>query len=619
MNSQRTSSTLIIKRLAQLSLICLALFFMVKTVLIKSTAQSPESATQERTLKLKTFKDIPVAIYQVRNLQSETWYQDLEIEVKNVSDKPIYYMRASLVYLDIPVLVGDAVIPLTYGDPKKTGRIDRDADLTDERLKPGETYVFTIPEIYRKGIGVRDKRSPHLHKNFLLKFHAIKFGDGTGFEAGRYRDYRGKRLAHPPPKGQIFKKISWRSKASTSTLAQDGCGGGNCFRWVIGDEPVSTGCTCQPTLVASTSPDAPCSRIRPDWIDCDGDGNFECYNDVIDEEGTASCPGATPTPTPSPSPEPTTPQCPPEDTKPNPNCRCGEPLYSGGPRAWECPDCPAGVFANYRDQSRNPQTGCPNNMYNDGSHCCLCIDQSPCQEGYYRNKYNCECVQLLAKSGDNCEPGAQKDCTASQGQWHTENCSCTYPPGFNFDFCLRCGTPILIDINGDGFALTSAEGGVRFDLNSDGTAEQLSWTAANVDEAFLVLDRNANGRIDNGTELFGNFTPQPASDKPHGFLALAEYDKAEKGGNLDGMIDAKDAIFRFLRLWRDANHNGVSEQPEIGRLPQLKVESISLAYREAKRVDHYGNRFGYRAKVDDAKHSRVGRWAWDVFLVSATQ
>jgi hypothetical protein len=127
----------------------------------------------------------------------------------------------------------------------------------------------------------------------------------------------------------------------------------------------------------------------------------------------------------------------------------------------------------------------------------------------------------------------------------------------------------------------------------------MSWPDQVGQNGWLALDRNGNGLIDDFTELFGNLTPQPESDSPNGFAALAVFDDPSNGGNGNGEIDAGDAIYDHLVVWIDANHNGVSEPEELHRLQDLGIFRISLKYHLASYVDPNGNHFRYKAAVWD--------------------
>jgi hypothetical protein len=173
-------------------------------------------------------------------------------------------------------------------------------------------------------------------------------------------------------------------------------------------------------------------------------------------------------------------------------------------------------------------------------------------------------------------------------------------------------------VAGNGLSLTNGNNGVNFDLNRDGFKEKIAWTTAGSDDVWLCLDRNGNGQIDDGNELFGNYTSQPTSLQPNGFLALAEYDKSEKGGNHDGVIDNKDDIFHSLKVWRDSNHDGISDPGELHPLPSAKIHALSLSYHQYGERDAHGNELKYRAKILSQGNKDLGWWAYDVFLVPGT-
>jgi hypothetical protein len=229
-----------------------------------------------------------------------------------------------------------------------------------------------------------------------------------------------------------------------------------------------------------------------------------------------------------------------------------------------------------------------------------------------------------------CPPGRAADlssgcCTCSRSAAFIANCFLN-SGGYDEDLCGCTGvcyeggscSPIVVDVVGDGFDMTNPANGVSFDVGATGNPWQTAWTAPGSDDAWLALDRNYNGLIDNGRELFGNVTVQdvhPPGVERNGFLALAEYDKIMNGGNNDGKINHNDLVFDRLKLWQDTNHDGVSESCELFSLPELGLRRIDLDYRVSERIDGHGNQFKYRSRVYDNDNAQLGRWAWDVFLV----
>jgi hypothetical protein len=154
------------------------------------------------------------------------------------------------------------------------------------------------------------------------------------------------------------------------------------------------------------------------------------------------------------------------------------------------------------------------------------------------------------------------------------------------------GSPIIVDPARDGFKLTSAEDGVLFDLTGDGIPEQVAWTEAGSDDAWLAMDRNGNGRIDNGGELFGNHTMAMAGVKAlNGFEALKFLDQG-----IWAQIDNSFASFGQLVLWNDANHNGISDPGELTPVAD-SISVIETDYKEKQKHDRYGNEFRQKGSL----------------------
>ncbi|WP_310442199.1 hypothetical protein [Sulfurimonas sp.] len=143
--------------------------------------------------------------------------------------------------------------------------------------------------------------------------------------------------------------------------------------------------------------------------------------------------------------------------------------------------------------------------------------------------------------------------------------------------------PLVLDIDGDGIETIQIDinAPILFDHDGDGIKTATGWVKS--DDALLVFDRNANGTIDNGSELFGDQTIVNGVKATDGFAALSAEDS-----NANGIFDANDTNFNNVRLWQDLNQNGISETNELKTLTQAGIVSISLSSTQTNTVVNGG-------------------------------
>ena len=178
--------------------------------------------------------------------------------------------------------------------------------------------------------------------------------------------------------------------------------------------------------------------------------------------------------------------------------------------------------------------------------------------------------------------------------------------------------PIVLDISGLGITTKSVADGVYYDMDNNGFLEKTGWVDAK--SGILVLDKNNDGKIETGNELFGDRTIlADGKTASSGFEALATLDS-----NHDGVIDAKDKLFSQLRIWVDKNGDGISDKGELVTLAQAGIKSLNLKHKEINQLDANGNtiaRVGSftrtNGKIADMKEYLLARSTSDVKMVDS--
>jgi hypothetical protein len=150
---------------------------------------------------------------------------------------------------------------------------------------------------------------------------------------------------------------------------------------------------------------------------------------------------------------------------------------------------------------------------------------------------------------------------------------------------------LLFPLDGQetGFALTSPEQGVLFDIDGSGAKKHVAWTQAGTNVAFLAIDLNGDGRINSGRELFGNAT---LAGSRNGCSALLQM-FSQSGASPSGAIHDGHDLYDRLLLWVDRNHDGRSDRTELTKAREA-FTAIGLGYLGVGWADTYGNRVRFQ-------------------------
>ena len=194
--------------------------------------------------------------------------------------------------------------------------------------------------------------------------------------------------------------------------------------------------------------------------------------------------------------------------------------------------------------------------------------------------------------------------TMAQADILTNNANQLAALGTNVAQALLLSSPLVLDLNGDGVKTLGIDSGVMFDLNAEGYAVHVGWISPK--DGFLALDRDHDGKITDGRELFGTSTVlldgQKAKD---GFVALAAIDT-----NHDGKIDKNDEQFNDLLVWSDVNQDGFSQSNELHSLKDFDITEINLGAHAVSVMDQ-GNWIGLESTyttADGKAHAMADVW-----------